>query len=307
MQKLTISQVVEGYNIFAQTRLSPNTIRDYSNTINRFMDYLGVDMVFEEIKVDLIEGFLYSYRNLSKKTIKNYHTGLSALWTWAYDRKFVSEKVPQQYKTPRPDQIEIAPYSEADVKAMFAYCTTSKPYQRLGQRQTTHSLPTGLRWKATLIVLLDTGIRASELCGLQNKDVDLSNKHIKVFGKGRKERFIPISPRTSQVLWSYLVTQRDASVRSPIFLTDEGFPMTRTNLLTGIKRLGDRSGVNGANVHRFRHTFAINFLRNGGDIYTLQRILGHSTLDMVKRYLSIAQVDIQAAHRLASPVMNWRL
>ncbi len=64
MQHLTISQIVEGYNIFAQTRLSPNTIRDYSNTINRFMDYLGVDMVFEEIKVDLIEGFLYSYRNL---------------------------------------------------------------------------------------------------------------------------------------------------------------------------------------------------------------------------------------------------
>jgi len=307
MQNLTISQVVEGYNIFAQTRLSPNTIRDYSTTITRFQEFLGVDMLFDDIKVDLIESFLFSHRNLSKKTIKNYHTGLSALWSWAHERKFVSEKVPQQYRPPKPDQIEIAPYSEADVKALMAYCMTSKPYQRLGQRQTKHSLPTGTRWKTTLMVLLDTGIRASEFCNMQIRDVDLSNKSIKVFGKGRKERIIPVSPRTAQVLWTYLSSQRDQTVNSSVFITEEGFPMSRNNLLNGIKRLGERAGVHGANVHRFRHTFAITFLRNGGDVYTLQRILGHSTLDMVKRYLSIAQVDIQAAHRLASPVMNWRL
>ena len=93
----------------------------------------------------------------------------------------------------------------------------------------------------------------------------------------------------------------------PAFATDKDRPLTRRRILAIINTISKRAGVTDANVHRFRHTFAINYLRNGGDIYTLQRILGHSTLDMVKRYLEIAQADLEKAHRKASPVSNWGL
>lgn len=84
-------------------------------------------------------------------------------------------------------------------------------------------------------------------------------------------------------------------------------PFNRHRLLDLLQTIGARAAITDLTVHRFRHTCAIEYLRNGGDPYTLQRLLGHSTLDMVKRYLAIVQTDIEKAHRRASPVDNWAL
>jgi site-specific recombinase XerD len=74
-----------------------------------------------------------------------------------------------------------------------------------------------------------------------------------------------------------------------------------------LQNLGERAGVDDVHPHRFRHTFAIEYLRNAGDPWTLQRLLGHSTMAMVSRYLNLAQQDLKDAHARSSAVANWRL
>ncbi len=86
-----------------------------------------------------------------------------------------------------------------------------------------------------------------------------------------------------------------------------GRPFNRDALRQVIQWLGERAGVKKAHPHRFRHTFAISYLRAGGDVFTLQLMLGHSSLDMVQHYARLAELDVEAAHRKASPADNWHL
>jgi integrase/recombinase XerD len=163
--------------------------------------------------------------------------------------------------------------------------------------------------------LLDTGLRASELCGIRFGEVDLSTHNSKIRGKGPgrdpKERTVVFGRRTAQALWKSLVPRLDDIAEDdPLFFVGRAGdhrPMTRHTLGKLVKRLGKRAGVKGVFPHRFRHTFAITYLRNQGDVFTLQALLGHSDLAMVKRYARIALIDTEAAHKRASPVDNWRL
>ncbi|MBN1316343.1 MAG: site-specific integrase [Anaerolineales bacterium] len=170
------------------------------------------------------------------------------------------------------------------------------------------------RDEAIILTLLDTGLRASEICSLKIGCVDQKTGRIDVKhgvaggAKDGKGRIVYLGKATRRSLWRYLAERNDSKdPDAPLFLGLCDRPMNRDALRLLIKRLGKKAGVNKCYPHRFRRTFIITYIRSAGDVFTLQALLGHSTLDMVQRYTRIAQVDIERAHQKASPANNWRL
>ncbi len=307
MNSVTFSQIVDGYLLAANARrLSPHTIRDYVTTFNKFIRFLEDDQPIDSITAHQVEMFL-ARQKVSKKTALNYHIGLSALWTWAVKEDLTQEHIIRKVKRIKPEKRAIKPYSEDDIRNMVNVINQTQIYSRPGKRDSFHRLPHADRNRAIIYILLDTGVRVSELINLHIHEVDLRNRRILVMGKGSKERTIPFSPRTGQVIWKYLTTKKEESWGNLLFVTNEGRQLSRSRVLRILRTIGRRAGVMKVTVHRFRHTFAVNYLRNGGDAYSLQMMLGHSTMEMVKTYLALAQADLDANHIQASPVSNWRL
>lgn len=274
-------------------RYSPNTLRDYRVTFTKLLRFLG-DTEFCTITRQEIIEFLGGQETVSSKTLRNYHTDLSALWGWANQKGLCQENLIRSIRPPIAEKKDVIPLARVEILAL------------LEQVSKTSNRVIALRNKAILYVLLDTGMRASELCRLKIQDLNRVTMHVNVCGKGRKQRYVPISQTTLATIDEYLKQRTQQMGKSDwIFVTFDNRPINRNRLADILERLGRRAGIHGVYPHRFRHTFAIQFLRNGGNIYSLQRILGHTTLDMVKRYLAISQVDVDRDHAAASPVKNW--
>jgi len=157
-----------------------------------------------------------------------------------------------------------------------------------------------VRNQTIFMVLLDTGLRIGELVSLKMNDVDMNKGLLKVMGKGKKERIVPVGSNAQRALQRYLFRYRREPAHSGIenvFLSIHGTPLTENGIKLTFARLAKRSGVHRLHAHLCRHTFATRFLINGGDVFTLQQILGHSTLEMVRHYVNFTRLDVQNTER----------
>ena len=139
--EFSFSQAVEGYLLAANARwLSPHTIKDYVNTFRKFDVFLQEDPPVSSITSKQVESFL-AIQTVSKKTLLNYHSGLSALWTWAVNEELVEAHIVKKVKRAKPEKRSIKPYSLLDIKAMLAALTHSRVYFRPGKQDSAPACP----------------------------------------------------------------------------------------------------------------------------------------------------------------------
>lgn len=337
MKQITLSQAIEGFILDKQAASkSAHTIRNYRTTFSKVTLWLqntqpdAPDPAFESLtRQDWVRFMAWvqsefisdppgvarrEQKRLSQKTLLNIHTDLSALYTWATSPGI--ELAPTHFfrtiERPEADIPVVETFTREQVRDMLKACKKSRVWQNT--EYTTNERPTTDRDQLIILLLLSTGIRASELCDIRFRDVDMSQRTIAVAGKGRgqgkKQRIVHFGKSTGRALWRYLSPRLKTLKPDDILFTvgpDEApRPMTRDVLWKLIHRIGERAGVE-ANPHKFRHTFATNYLRNGGDLLTLQALLGHTSLEMVKRYAKVVATDCAREHEKADPVDNWKL
>jgi len=338
---LTLSQAFNGFVYYkTATGRSEHTISDYKVTQKKVLIYFHADPVFASLtRDDWIDFFAWltteyisepdglarrPAKPLAPKSIFNIHTNLSSLYTWAVKEEMVDRNLIQLIDRPGYEDPVIEPFTKDEIAALLKACDKTRNWR-------THNAVNSVRYtasrdRAIVLLLTDTGIRAEELCTISMADLNLNTNSITIRGKGKgrdkKERTVHFGKLCAKALWHYLMPRlssprplgEGSGVRAggegPLFLARaviDDQPMNRKSLYQLVQAIGERAGINNVHPHRFRHTFAITYLRNGGDVFTLQLLLGHSDMEMVRRYSAIAQADCANAHRKASPVDNWRL
>jgi integrase/recombinase XerD len=323
---LKLSKALTGYLQYkAAEGLSPRTLEVYEQHLKQWLEHAG-DVDVSQVKSQDLRDHLAWMRTeykprrfsgseqpLAAKTVRNFYISLCAFFTWT-SREFDLPSPMKAVPSPKFEEPPIEPFTKEEVEALLKACETSKEVNDLDRRKFTMRRSTTKRDQVLIMALLDTGLRASELCALKIGDVDLKTgkvqvKHGRLGGaKGGKGRTVFLGKTSRRVLWRYLAERADGEdTDAPLFLVRYDRPMNKAALRLQIVHLGQKAGVSKCHPHRFRHTFAITYLRSGGDVFTLQALLGHSTLDMVQHYARIADIDVEQAHRRASPADNWRL
>lgn len=308
---LTIDELISRYALSNQADgKSLKTIAWYRDILNQFSAYLKTERYpchLSAISLDIVRGYVLYLRHkpkfkghpftptqadyLSPRTVQCHVRALKAFSSWLYAEGYTPENRLKNLKIPKAPVAVVEPLTPEEIKKVTASINKKSP--------------TGTRNYALFATLLDTGLRASEAAGITLTNLNLADGYIKVMGKGSKERIVPIGKYIQMTLWSYIDKVRPELI-SPdynnLFLTQAGKPITVNTVKLVFSRLARSSSVERLHAHLCRHTFAINYLLNGGDIFSLREILGHTTLEMVNHYLHFTSSQITDQHHKYSPM-----
>ena len=245
--------------------VSPRTEVSYRESLDQFIGFFLADdptLTIEDVRSHHIEAFLAHLRKMGRadSTVDNRYRSLRRFFRWCRRQRLIEVDPIKDVQAPMVRPHAVTPYTRQEIERMMA-ATRNWP-------------PLALRDQAIIALLYNTGIRSGELCTLKPACVTAGT--LLVTGKGKRERRVGLEAVTEGLLTLYLTTREDQRYV---------FGLSVTGLHQMIKRVAWRAKVQDAHAHRFRDTFAVEFLEGGGDLETLQTILGHANIETTLRYV----------------------
>ena len=271
----------------------PKTLAFYRDSAGGFLRFI-LDSE-QDVETEKIDEFVRPYflalqeRDISPTTRHTYYRGISTFVRFLHSEGYIDHAVKlPKIKCPRTT---ITPLSPDQMRKILLSFNVSRF--------------TGLRNKVAFLLFLDTGLRLSELLSIDLSEVNFDDGFILAHGKGQKERWVPFGKATNKLLWSYLKQRQTIATtdESALFVTQDGRRLTIRGLQMVFKRMGKKLKLEGIRFspHTFRHSFALAYIENGGDPFSLQRILGHSTQAMTSKYVNMAKSNVKSQHSKFSP------
>ena len=271
--------------------LSARTIHDYEYHVPYFFNhYAQKDLTPENLKLAILKYFADLGNGYSAYTYNTRRKILKTFFLWV-----VSEGLLQL------NPITSIKKRREDTKPKAANEDILKQLLDLINRKTF----VGLRDYAILLITMDCGIRPSEVFGLNVSDVNIKSLEVNIrasVSKTRVSRTLPLSPVTAETIKQLILNRHPAwDDNTPLFCTEDGRKAVTNTWRERLKVYGKQLGIK-ITPYALRHSFAVMFLRCGGNVFSLQRMLGHSNLYMTKRYVSVSQTDLVQQHTLATPL-----
>ena len=303
---MTNQELVKSFLMYQETKnLSERSIEWYERTLNKFLEYCKENKIFvTSMTVPQARGYVHWLQNATAKTGKKYADNgingfirsVKVLFNYLIEDEYIDKNPFAKVKQIKTDKVIIHTFKPEEIKKML--------------NQFNKNIYTDLRDALLIRMLYDTGLRISEAINLKITDIDTERNIVKVFGKGHKERIVPFGRSVKREILRY-IARREKSIprdldEGYLFSSRQGTPLMIRNVTREIQIVGKRAKIEGKRLspHTFRHTFAKTYLMQGGDLFSLQKIMGHSALSTTRQYVYLLTEDIQKKHRQFSPLDN---
>jgi integrase/recombinase XerC/integrase/recombinase XerD len=287
---MLISQAVEHFIVEQQIRgNSERTVRGYSSILRLFTQWLENKHItaMDEISIQCVHEYqLYIDKKPSergrnvkrtKRSVQTYIRHIRAFLTYCHAEELLAEPLHKKIRLPKAERPVIEILTDEEINRMLACFGRSE---------------TGLRNTAIIMLMLDCGLRLSEVTHLKSEDINIQKGYITVMGKGSKGRIVPIGFKVRRSILSYINKRRKSDIPTDdllLFLSRGRKPMTVSCIAILMRKLKNEAEIPRLHAHLLRHTFATNFLVHAlGDVYELSRILGHSDIRITEGYIQLA-------------------